>query len=226
METSALGLTIALASAALGAAVPSQPQSIQMTTADGKRISGLLYGSGTTGLVLCHGRMYLDGARSFESQSRALSAKGLMCLAVNFRGYPAERPPDLPGLEHDVVAAFEALVKRGAKRVFVLGSSMGGLAALRAATTLEEREEFAGLIVLSAFETAAVKGLRSPKLFIAAYDDRPIYTKMMAMLFVAAPPKEAVVFARGGHGQRLFQTHGPQTLGLIASFVARHGSAR
>jgi len=210
----------------LGAAPAGEPRSVEMTTADGKRITGVLYGSGETAVVLCHGQMYLDGAKSFARQCRELSARGLMCLAISFRGYPAARPPDLPGLENDVVAGFDLVVSRGAKRVFVLGSSMGGLAALKAAATLGKREEFAGLIVVSAFDTVAIKSVRAPKLLIVAYDDRRIYTKMMAMLFVAPPPKEAVVFARGGHGQRLFEAHPKHAIEVIHNFIARHAAER
>ncbi len=219
-------LLAVLAAAAIGAAAAGEPRAVEMTTADGKRITGLLYGSGATGLVLCHGRMYLKGAESFAKECDELSAKGLMCLAINFRGYPAERPPDLPGMEEDVVAGFEFLVGRGAKRVFILGGSMGGMAALRAASKLDGRKEFAGSIILSAFDTVAAKRLRVPKLLVVAYDDRRVYTKMMAMLFVAPPPKEAVVFARGGHGQRLFQAHHNQLIEVIHNFVARYSEGR
>jgi len=202
------------------AAGEGEAEPVKISTPDGQIIAGKLYGKAPTALILCHGRAYTDGADSFADEARALQARGLMCLAISFRGYPTTAPRDLPSRELDVVGACDFLVNRGARRIFVLGSSMGGSAALKALKALSAKPQFAGILILSAFDSEAVQGIAAPKLFVVAYDDRRVYAKMMAMFIVAAPPKQAVVFEKGGHGQALLKSHRRDLFDRIAQFTA------
>lgn len=209
-----LWLGAAHAAEALGAG-----EAVRLTASDGKTTAGTLYGKGEVGLVLCHGRAYKTGAESFASEAAWLAAKGIRCLALSFRGYPADDPPMLPGQELDIQAAVDHLVKAGAKRVYVLGSSMGGFAALKALKALNETPQFAGMIVISAFSQESIRGLGGRKLFVVAEDDARLCPNLLRSFLQADGPKHCIVFAKGGHGQQLFTTHRLELLTEILTFL-------
>ena len=194
-------------------------QLIEMTASDGKTVTGKLYGQSGIALLLCHGRRYTTGADSFADECRDLQAKGVMCLAISFRGYPSDSPPMLPGQQLDIVAAVDALVERGAKSIYVLGSSMGGFAALDALAALAPKPQFKGLIILSAFQPQDRVTAPCRKLFVVAEDDRRLWPKVMAMFIKSTAPKQAVVFKTGGHGQQLFKTHRDELMAEILTFL-------
>jgi len=213
---------ITIATFALCAFMPARlpaAETVQLKTSDGKAIQGLLYGRSDVALVLCHGRGYRAGGISFREQCEYLENKGIMCLALSFRGYPAESPPAPRGGQHDIVAAIAHLASLGAKRIFVLGSSMGGFIALRALPELEASPGFSGLIVLSAFHSDTARESRARKLFIAAEDDTAYYRQTLACFEAAATPKQMIAFKTGGHGQMLFRKHGQDLLDQIVAFV-------
>ncbi len=212
-------IAVALASVAVGGEKAPKPKLVKMLAEDGKQITGWLWGKGQTALILCHGRAYPTGGESFERECQYFVARGIQCLALNFRGYPAEAPPSLKGKENDVMAAFGYLATHGAKRIYVLGSSMGGFAALGALKQLATQPQFAGIIILSAFDKSACDEAPCPKLFFYAEDDSRLYKYMQMMLYKAAPPKQAVVFKTGGHGQTLLKTHGQEIVDQISLFV-------
>ncbi len=210
---------VLLAGSVLFAGEAAKPTAIDMTAPDGEKITGWLWGKGETGLVLCHGRAYLDGGKSFDRECQYFAARGVQCLAVNFRGYPADAPPDAKGKENDVMAAFGALATRGARRIYVLGSSMGGFAALDALGELTSQPQFAGLIILSAFHKTACDSADCPKLFFYAKDDERLYKYMQMTFYKAAAPKQAVVFKTGGHGQQMLKAYGQDVVDQIWLFM-------
>ena len=217
-----IGRTVLVVVCAAGASLAQEgaaAQLVEMTASDGKAITGKLYGQSDIALVLCHGRRYTTGADSYADECRDLQAKGIMCLALSFRGYPSDSPPMLPGQELDVVAAVDALVERGAKSIYVLGSSMGGFAALDALRNLCAKPQFKGVIVLSAFLSQGRVAAPCRKLFVVAEDDRRLWPKVMAMFIKSAAPKQAVVFKTGGHGQQLFETHRDELMAEILTFL-------
>ena len=208
-----------LALAAGKAPKPPKPTIVQMTAEDGKKITGWLWGAGDTALILCHGRAYMDGGKSFDRECQYLVTRGVRCLALNHRGYPADAPPDEKGREHDVMGAFGYLATHGAKRIFVLGSSMGGFAAFGALPSLRQQPQFAGLIVLSAFDRTVLDEATCAKLIICAADDARLYPHMQLMAAKAAAPKTVLVFKTGGHGQQLLKTHGQEVVDHVWMFI-------
>lgn len=213
-------LLAAATSAALLAAEAPGGKAVEIRTSDGKTITAKLCGEGDTALVLCHGRAYTAGAESFATEAQWLAAKGIRCLALSFRGYPGDAPAaSMEGQDLDVLAAADHLKKAGAKRIYVLGSSMGGFAALKALKALNERPQFAGTIVVSAFAQQSISGLGGRKLFVVAEDDRRLYTNLLRTFLQAAGPKQCIVFAKGGHGQQLFKTHRRELLEEILTFL-------
>jgi len=198
---------------------PPKPTLVQMTAEDGKKITGWLWGAGDTALILCHGRARMDGGKSFDRECQYFVTRGVRCLALNHRGYPADAPPDAKGREHDVMGAFGHLATHGAKRIFVLGSSMGGFAAFGALESLRQQPQFAGLIVLSAFDKTALDEAPCAKLIVYAADDARLYKYMQMMVYKAAAPKTVLVFKTGGHGQQLLKTHGQEVVDQVWMFI-------
>lgn len=197
---------------------------VKLKTSDGKEIEGILYSNGKEkiGLVLCHGRGYKNGAASFAKEGSFFEKNGIMCLALSFRGYPAEKvPPFQKNRYLDIVAAMDFLKGRGAQKTYVLGSSMGGFTALSALKLLSSKDGFAGIIVMSAYngKTKTVKDSDARKLFITAKDDRAYYSNVKATYEIAKDPKELIEYDTGGHGQSLFNTHGEKLLKKIVDFI-------
>lgn len=211
-----------LASANLLAAEPQPPiERVECKAADGTIITAQLYGEGKTALILCHGRGYKSGGESFAEQCLYFQQKGIASLALNFRGYPAESPPDLSGKELDVIAAFDFLVQRGANRIFVLGSSMGGFASLAALQKLETKPQLAGVIIISAYDAPACTRAQCRKLFLVAETDTSSYQGVKATYASAAEPKTLLAFPDGGHGQSLFRSRGEEMRKAISEFIAQ-----
>jgi len=214
-----LALCVAVAHGLVWAGEAQQGQRVEMKASDGTAITGKLWGTGPTALVLCHGRAYTTGADSFADEARWLAAKGIRCLALSFRGYPGDRPAaSMAGQDLDVLAAFDHLAGLGAKRITVLGSSMGGFAALKAFRALSEKPQFAGIVVLSAFSQESIRGLGGRKLFVVAEDDRRLYPNLLRTFIQATGPKHCIAFRKGGHGQQLFKTHREELLEQIRAF--------
>jgi acetyl esterase/lipase len=226
MPCRAAMLALALAHGLLWAAEAKEGQRVKMKAPDGTAITGRLWGTGDTALVLCHGRAYTTGADSFADEARWLAAKGIRCLALSFRGYPGEKPASsMEGQDLDILAAFDHLAGLGAKRIYVLGSSMGGFAALKALRALSEKPQSAGIVVLSAFSQESIQGIGGRKLFVVAEDDRRLYPNLLRTFLQATGPKHCIAFRKGGHGQQLFRTHRAELLEQIRVFVTAGAQA-
>ena len=214
-----VAIVLVAATGVLAAEDAPEPRIVKFPTSDGKTISAFEWGKGATAIILCHGRAYTTGGASFARECAFFATKGVRCLALNFRGYPADAPPTLKGKELDILGAFGYLATHGARSIFVLGSSMGGFTALAALDSLTAQPQFAGLVVISAMQIKTPVAAACPKLFFVAEDDKQLYPYVQMMFYKAAPPKQAVVFKHGGHGQRLFKNHGQQMVQQILLFV-------
>lgn len=204
-------------------------ETVAIETADGVQIVADLAGEGNVGLVLAHGMKYLDGKDSFRSELLDLpghvkARESLTVMAISFRGYPATAvPPVRKGRDLDIDAAVRFLAGRGCGKVFVLGSSMGGWAALAAAPALLENPAFAGLVLISAGDPGAADDIALPKLIVVAKDDALAFERVTSMERTAAEPKTTIIFDSGGHGQVLFETRRTELLDAIAEFVTKEG---
>ena len=201
-----------------GSVAVGQPQRIELKASDGRATRAYAQGEGEVTVILAHGRGYKDGGRSFDAVCAAFAAKGVRCAAIDFRGYPAKDPASLSGKELDIVAAFE-WAARDARRIILVGCSMGGGATLRAAAALKDREKLAGIVLLSSVHEKL--GLDAParKLFVAAEDDPASAKSARSMFDAAAEPRELEIYERGGHGQVLFSTQ-PALLDAITELAS------
>jgi pimeloyl-ACP methyl ester carboxylesterase len=179
--------------------------------------TGVVLGRGRTGVVLGH----QAGSDLCEwlPRARALARQGRQVLAFDFT--PAGH------IGQDMAAAAAELRRRGVTRLVLVGSSMGGTAAIAAAAQLTP--PVAGVVSLSGPEeyagadaAAAAPKLRVPVLFIAADDDPPFDDAARA-LYKAVPghDKRLLVLEGGGHGTSLleFGDQAPRVRRQLARFL-------
>lgn len=182
-------------------------------------LSGFAFGSGDTAVVLAHMQ---DGAKEdWIDVAVALAENGVMAFPFDFRGYAGQEGERDRRLVADVVGAVEAMRDRGASRVYVVGASMGGAAALGAAS----REDLAGVISVSPpaqFPGLDVRGaamqIDEPSLFVVAEDDQPYAGD--AQELAAAAAGELVTYSGADHGTAILDgDHRDELTALIIGFV-------
>ena len=202
----------------------------RFTTSAGASLVGVALGSGRTGLVLGHQAgsdlcEWLPHARSF-------ARKGYRVLAIDFEGSGDSQAGSGPDarLDTDVVAAAAQLRQRGASKIVLIGSSMGGTAVLSAATRVSP--PVAGVVSLSGpaeyqgvDAKAALSRLRVPVLLAASADDYPFAGDARAMYRVApVQDKHLLIIPGGAHGTSMieFGDDAPKVLAALEKFIADH----
>jgi len=204
----------------------SASESVSFTTGDGVTLSGHLFGSGPSGVVLAH--MYPADQTSWYATAERLAQEGYLVLTFDFRGYgDSEGTKQIELIDRDVVAAIKELAGAGATRVALIGASMGGTAGLIAAsqatpvsiagvTTLSAPVEFKGL---SAGE--AIPKLTVPLLFIAAEDDSGA-DGARELHELAGSEAELELFPGDEHGTELLEgPHAEEVWELLSGFLER-----
>ena len=201
-------------------------QDVSFPTQDGGRIYAYLYGNDARAVVPAHGGRFTKESR--EEQAKALVAAGFRVLSINFRGEGKSRG----GIEErsidkrrplDILAAIHYLRETSAKRVSVVGASMGGDYAAEAAQM--EPAEIDRLAPLASGAYTPRTAMKGRKLFLAARDDAndegPRLPKIRAQYDTAIGPKESMVLDCFAHAQFLFQTdQGARVLREILQFFS------
>ena len=156
---------------------------VRFKAADGTGLDGVMVGSGTVGVVLAHEYDNdLCGAWPFANY---LAKRGFRVFAIDMRCFGRSACPqgDAAGrVVDDLVAAVAELRHRGVTRVALVGSSMGGSAALIAATRVQPAVdavvELSGeanptsLLRIPLNARAAVQQLTAPAMFVVANLDQ------------------------------------------------------
>jgi pimeloyl-ACP methyl ester carboxylesterase len=205
--------TLLLILVCLTALLPaSAQQTISFSTEDGGVIFADVYGSGDRGVVLAHGGRF--DKESWAPQARQLAAAGFRVLAIDFRGYgkshgPGDSDPLGAPLKLDVLAAVRYLKASGAKRVSLVGGSMGGSAA-GDASIAAPAGEIDRVVMLGASPNESAEKLKAPNLWIVARDDTSgsgLRLPGIREQFAKAPePKKLIVLDGSAHAQYLFAT--------------------
>jgi pimeloyl-ACP methyl ester carboxylesterase len=194
------------------AGVSYAQKAVTFPTVDGGVVSADSYGVGERGVVLAHGGRFNKG--SWEKQAQALTAAGFRVLAIDFRGYgqsrgPGDSDPMSAPLHLDVLAAVRYLRKSGAKKVSVVGASMGGGAA-GDASIQSEPGEIDRLVFLGAAPNGPAEKLKARSLFIVAREDASEdglrLPGIRAQYDKAPEPKQLIILEGSAHAQFLFQT--------------------
>ncbi len=205
----------------------SGPRQISFPTEDGGRVSADLYGSGAHGVVLAHGARF--DKESWSRQAEELADFGFQVVAIDFRGYGDSVGGAAPGsrrdLYLDVLAAVRYLRGDGSETVSVMGGSMGGGAAARAAVEAEAGE-IDRLILLAATPIANPEQMQARKLFVVTRGDSRgggalRLPGVQDQFDRAAAPKELLVLDGSAHAQHIFESEqGEALMEEILKFLA------
>ena len=201
----------------LGTAVAASFREVSFETQDKGDIHGNLYGEGDHAIVLAHGAIF--NKESWEHLAARLASEGHQVLAIDFRGYGKSKAGNQAGaLYLDVLGAVEYLHLAGAKRVSVVGASMGGGASAEASAA-SEKGRIDRLILLAASPIRRPENLKGNKLFIVSAGDG--LTSRVKQQFEKAPElKKLVVLDGNAHAQHIFKTaQGAKLTQLIVDWL-------
>lgn len=177
-----LALALLVAAASAGAAPQRaahdcvQGGELWFHAADGTRLVGHRFGKGRTAVILAH--QSEGDLCDWLPYAKRLAARGYFVFPIDFRGYGfSDRP--LSGqyrYVQDIAAAAKALRQLGKRKIFVVGASMGGIAAVSAGANVTP--PLAGIVSISS--PARYRGmdgvkagprLQVPALYLAATAD-------------------------------------------------------
>jgi pimeloyl-ACP methyl ester carboxylesterase len=217
----------AISKACLSAA--ERDRVFRFRSGDGATLVGVTLGRGRTGLVLGH--QLRSDLCEWVPQARAFARRGYQVLAFDFAGFgDSQHGSADERVDTDVVAAAAQLRRRGADRIVLVGSSMGGTAVLSAATRV--RPPVAGVVSLSGASSfggvdavAAMRRLRVPVVLVVGADDQPFLAQAQALYAAArVRDKRLLVVPGGGHGTSLleFGDQAPRVLAAVRGFIADH----
>jgi len=183
--TTVLAAIVALSVASTPGAAPTHPcvqkDELRFRAADGTLLVGHRFGGrrpgARTAVVLAH--MSEGDLCSWAPYARRLARLGLFAFPFDFRGHGASEGRERHSrAAADIAAAVRAVRTLGARKVVVVGASLGGIAAVVAAPTL--RPPVQGVVAVSA--PAAIAGqlnalpaaprLVVPTLYLAAEQDQ------------------------------------------------------
>jgi len=198
--------------------VPSIP--VHFTTQDHVQLAGQFYGNGGTTAIICS-HEYRGTKDDWSDSAPWFAARGFMVLAYDFRGWgESQGPSDVSKQDRDVLAAIALVHSRGAKRVILLGASMGAdISLIVAAET-----PVAGVITLSpeylfGLSNNQIKAIFAPKLFINSQNDG-FADDTQQMFQNARPPKALHLYPGNAHGVAIFETqYGQDLIARIITFA-------
>jgi alpha-beta hydrolase superfamily lysophospholipase len=233
-------VVLAAVSAAAGASAGGQRAAhdcvsggeLRFRAADGTRLVGHRFGTGTTGVILGH---QSDGDLcEWLPYARRLARLGYVALPIDFRGSglsQARTGAAADRLAADLAAATKTMRGLGLRKVFLVGASMGGIAALVAGANVAPPVD--GVVSLSA--PARFRGLdavrtaprlRVPVLYLAAeaddnagYDFSDDARAMHAT--TAATDKRLAVLPGSLHGVALL-ARSARARSLVETFLKNH----
>jgi pimeloyl-ACP methyl ester carboxylesterase len=200
---------------------------VRFRAADGTRLVGARYGRGQVAVVLAH---QSDGTLcEWDGYARRLAKLRYLAFPFDFRNYgeSQRRRTGTQRLAGDVTAAVKAVRRLGAKKVFVVGASMGGAAVVVAAANV--RPVVTGVISVSGPATfgavdalAAAKKLAVPALYLAGDGDVDFATDAQKLYDATASTDRAVhILPTAAHGVNLMGTSA-EARRLAEAFIGSH----
>jgi len=197
---------------ACGSADTFPAQSMWLKTSDNVRLYAVDAGDGPVAVVLAH----QGGSDLCEElpYAKTLLAAGLRVVAFDFRGNSHSESPDHNRLSlgRDLAAAVARARFDGAKRVFMIGASMGGAAVVQntARIAVDGRVSLSGTRLWTGYglnDPAGVRALRAPFLYIGTRNDWRAPVKEARAIFgsVGSRDKRITFYPGGLHGWQLVQ---------------------
>jgi hypothetical protein len=215
---------------ACGSAAGFTARSLWLSTDDRVRLYAIEAGDGTVGVVLAHqGRS--DLCEELPYATTLLNA-GLRVLAFDFRGngHSAQPSKNVLGYRRDFAAAIKRLRSDGARRVFLIGASMGGAAAVQNSGGLP----LTGVVSLSGTRLWAGYGINSPGpralhvpfLYLGSRSDwrAPLKEARTIVRNAGSREKRSVFYPGSLHGWELVQNapFAAKTRALILAWIRSH----
>lgn len=198
---------------------------LHLRAADGTRLVAHRFGSGRTAVVLAH---QSDGTLcQWVPYAKHLASRGYTAVVFDFRNAGGSQSVPWTAtrrLGGDIAAAVRAARAGGATRVFLVGASLGGSAAISAGANV--RPEVAGVVSVSgsadlADALVAAKRLRVPALYLAAKGDRDFAADVPRLSRATRSPHQAVVLPGFEHGVQLVAASA-RARTLIETFLRTH----
>ena len=193
-----------------GAAGSGETFSFQ-SAADGVTMKGHLYanaGAKRKVVILAHG--LTEDQSAWQAFALELQARGIAAVTFDFRGYGETGGAKDPAkLAADLEVAVRYLKSQDWPLVYIVGSDIGGTAALKTAATAE----LAGVATISSLPsvpgldaTADIAKVVEPKLLLAGGSDIAAGTAVLTLGSAASDPKTVqVVQGATAHGIALLQ---------------------
>ena len=209
------------------APVPTAGATIEtIRSEDGLDLDGRLFAAAPERLViLLH--MFPADQTAWYPFARELQARGTSALTLDFRGYGASEGGKDPGeIDRDVRAALAFARERGYERVVLIGSSMGGTAAIVVAAA----QPVDGVISLSAPSrmrgldaTVAIGKVDAPLALAAAAGDLSALNALEGLAERAGLDAGAQLVVPGrAHGSELLESaSGDEVSAWLLAFLGR-----
>lgn len=208
--------TLAACGSGSGAAPPAGSRAVVVRGPQGTRLAGREMGHGAVGVALAHGAS--TTMASWYAAMDGLAHAGYRVVAFDARGVgdstgalstePAERA-------RDIEAVLRFLRHQGARKLVVMGSSLGAYAAILVA----ERGGVAAVVGVSpATVPDGLDGVNVPAFFVASKGDRgPAGNARLLGRRLGRPPR---VVGGSIHGADLFADH-PEAVRALVAFLTR-----
>ncbi|GHO43249.1 alpha/beta hydrolase [Ktedonospora formicarum] len=197
---------------------------ITFRTSDKVSIAAWLYGKPSTTAIICSHERGGNKAQ-WDSIAPVFASHGYMVIAYDFRGLgDSGGEQDLGNTYKDVLAAIDYAKKQGAKKIILLGSSIGTAVSEIAAT----HTKVDGVISLSPayyspLEKKVFQAVTAPKLLINSEGDT--YSGETRQMYEdAVGPKELHIYpGSSAHGTSIFLSENRQDLyDRILAFIKKY----
>src|SRR6266542_4355536 len=218
---------------ACGSTSGIRAQARWLTASDRVRLYAIEAGDGQVGVVLAH----QGGSNLCEElpYAKTLRHAGLRVLAFDFRGngHSARPSKNVLAYRRDFTAAIKQLRSDGARRVFLIGASMGGAAAVQNSGGLP----LTGVVSLSGtrlwsgygINKPGPRALRAPFLYVGSKSDwRAPLKEARTIVRTAGSRDKRSIFYRGSlHGWEFVQSapFAAKNRTLIHDWIQRHSHA-
>jgi pimeloyl-ACP methyl ester carboxylesterase len=198
---------------------------LRFQASDGTHLVGHKFGSGRVAVVLAHESR--GSLCNWVPYAKRLATLGYVAFPFDFRGYGDSQlnPVSNVRLDRDVVAAAKKMRSLGARKVFLVGASIGGSAVLHAAADV--RPLVNGVVSVSGGAdlvdaASAARRIHVPALFLAGRYDLDFAANARRLYAAtASKDKKVVIFESGDHGTTLVAAEA-KVRAAIEGFLRSH----
>lgn len=182
----------------------TEPEAVSFNAADGGVIHADYYPARDVAVVLAHGAVF--NKESWQELAGELVMNEIGALAIDIRGYGQSKSGSRPADRfEDVLAAVRYLHQRGIKHVAVLGASMGGGIAGKAATQAQAGE-ISHLILLSPAPVSSPEKMQAGRFLYIASENEGGIAAIKEQYQQVQEPKRFELLNGDAHAQHIFKT--------------------